>query len=150
MPSSIAIINQAGDAALEFFQINKAMNLMSREHALSISVIKALLYAAHLEDKDGLINFTNVISDDLHIISSIDIKELIKHELLNKHSYGVYRVSNRGRIFLKQLLDLARSQHHTRTRWQSEKGPRLKALNAMKQAQQKQPKEDTRPSLPWL
>jgi len=150
MPSSIAIINQAGNAALEFFQMNKAINLMSREHALSITVIKALLYAAHLEDKDGLMNFTNGINDDLHKTSSADIQELIKHELINKHSYGVYRVSNRGRIFLKQLLDLASNQRHTRTRWQSEKGPRLKALNAMKRAQEKQPKEDTGPSLPWL
>jgi hypothetical protein len=123
---------------------------MSREHGLSVTIIKALLYSAHLEDKDGLMNFTNGITDSFHPITSIDIQELIKHELINKHSYGVYRVSNRGRIFLKQLLDLASSQHHTRTRWQSEKGPRLKALNAMKRAQEKQPKEDNRPSLPWL
>lgn len=121
---------------------------MSREHGLSVTIIKTLLYAAHLEDKDGLMNFTNGIKDELHKTHSVDIQELIKHELINKHSYGVYRVSNRGRIFLKQLLDLAKSQHHTRTRWQSEKGPRLKALNAMKKAEA--PKEDTRPSLPWL
>jgi hypothetical protein len=150
MPSSIAIINQAGDAALEYFQMRRGIYLMHKEHAIPRRTIDTLLYCSHLEDKDGLINFTNVINDEFSQISSIDIQELIKHELLNKHSYGVYRVSNRGRIFLKQLLDLARSQHHKRTRWQSEKGPRLKALNAMKRVQAEAPKEDTRPSLPWL
>ena len=148
MPSSIAIINQAGNAALEYFQMRRGIYLMHKEHYIPRPTIDALLYCAHLEDKDGFINFTNVINDEFSQISSSDIQELIKHELLNKHSYGVYRVSNRGRIFLKQLIDLASSQHHTRTRWQSEKGPRLKALNAMKRAQQ--PQEDTRPSLPWL
>lgn len=148
MPSSIAIINQAGNAALEYFQMRKGVYLMHKEHGISRRTIDALLYCSHLEDKDGLINFTNVIADDFGHFSSVDIQELIKHELLNKHSYGVYRVSNRGRIFLKQLLDLASNQRHTRTRWQSEKGPRLKALNAMKR--EEAPKEDTRPSLPWL
>ena len=149
MSSNIEIIRRASDAALDYFQINRAIKYIAKDHHISEPTVMFLLFAAHLEDSDGFFNYSNDIDGSkLYSIHADHIKDAIKDDLIHKQSYGVYRISKRGRIILAQLLDLAGTLHHKRTRWPERRGQNLIGGNA--KTASGLPKEDSLPSLPWL
>lgn len=149
MPSNIEIIRRASDAALDYFQINRAIKYIAKDHHIGEPTVMFLLFASHLEDVDGFFNYSNDIdSSPLYSIQADHIKDAIKDDLIHKQAYGVYRISRRGRIILSQLLDRAGTLRHKRTRLPERRAQSLIALNERRASGL--PKEDSLPSLPWL